>query len=120
MFCTVLLALLIGPFLFFSDIAGFIQTNPATGAQLTMALVINKTVSRAELMENDAAVERWTGQAPSLNVTGLAPDKAHTAEEHTTANGTEGEKKLVSSDRSVFYSVRNPYLRQFDAKQFAK
>lgn len=49
------MSLLIGPFLFFSDVAGFIQTNPVTDAQLTMALVINKTVSRSELMEDDAA-----------------------------------------------------------------
>lgn len=80
LFCTALLALLIGPFLFFSDVAGFIQTNPATGAQISLALVIDKTVSRADLLENDAAVKRWTSQVQpqSLNITGPAVDNKKT------------------------------------------
>jgi len=41
----ILLTLIVGPFIFFSDIGGFIQNNPVSGGDIKIDFVINKFIS---------------------------------------------------------------------------
>ena len=56
-----MLALLVGPFIFFSDIGGFVQTNPISGGDIKVSLVINKTLTLADLEDSNLTdPEKWS------------------------------------------------------------
>lgn len=46
---SIFLSILVGPIYFFSDIGGFIQTNPVHAGNMFVSFVINKTISESEL-----------------------------------------------------------------------
>jgi len=48
---SVILFLLVGPLVFFSDIGGFVAPNPVLSGDVKVALVIKKTLSDADLKE---------------------------------------------------------------------
>lgn len=49
-FSFIFFGLMVGPFIFFSEMGGFIQTNPVQSAQIEIGFTVNKTVSRYELI----------------------------------------------------------------------
>jgi hypothetical protein len=56
--CSVIfLGLLIGPFVFFSELGGFVQINPVLDATIDVGFIVNKTISRFELITEGAEVE---------------------------------------------------------------
>ena len=57
LFSTIIIALLIGPFYFFSEYGGFTGENPVTSAQLEVSLVISKTVDVKDLSFSGPSTE---------------------------------------------------------------
>jgi hypothetical protein len=45
--------MLIGPIFFFSDYGGFIAANPVLSGNIELALIINKTASIQDILQNE-------------------------------------------------------------------
>ena len=46
--------MLIGPIFFFSDLGGFITSNPVSSGEIKLALIVNKNNSFEEIIANEA------------------------------------------------------------------
>lgn len=53
LFTGFVLALLVGPIYFFSDIGGFVVENPVETASFAVSFIINKNISMAEFMNRE-------------------------------------------------------------------
>jgi len=65
---SIFLCILVGPIYFFSDIGGFIQTNPVNSGQIYLSFVINKTISESELQIEDSKEKYLMGNAEKLDL----------------------------------------------------
>lgn len=104
LFGGILLTLMVGPFIFFSDIGGFIQPNPVSTGDISIDFVINKRESEQELKEfgllnralnNDSAMVTQAKNVSDDNIN----DKL---------------KDLYASRPYLIYENKNPFLRQYD------
>ena len=53
---VVFMLILVGPFIFFSDLGGFVQPNPVINSKISLGFVVNKTLSIDELLEKDLSL----------------------------------------------------------------
>jgi len=128
---VVILFLLVGPLVFFSDIGGFVAPNPVQSADIQVALVINKTLTQADMKEfgfasfKNAILNNKTHEA-DYQLDGAETDLLQELEGSTelAASKTEqASKKSINYDSSTWlhteipyyvYENKNPFLRLYD------
>ena len=55
----IFMSLVVGPFLFFSEMLGFTENNPVLSAEIDIGFQVNKTVSRWELITKGHDTSEW-------------------------------------------------------------
>jgi hypothetical protein len=107
---SILLFLLVGPFLIFSEFGGLTQSNPVLRADLSLSFVVNKTVY----------ANSTTGQL----IPGISAQQAidiQASIDEAIANGTSSTALAESITTSIpykFYENHNGFLRTYDTDLF--
>jgi hypothetical protein len=113
---VVILFLLVGPLVFFSDIGGFVAPNAVQSADIRIALVINKTLTQADLKEFG-----FTSFDNNLNQTDYQIDGATTdllqeleGSTELAASKTEQARHRLHTEIPYYvYENKNPFLRLY-------
>jgi hypothetical protein len=92
--------MLIGPIFFFSDLGGFIASNPVSSGEIKIALIVNKFNSIDEIIANEAKRDQ-------LNLAGLMHDHMHNNDMH-------------SENSYYIYENSFPFLRQYDDDYYSQ
>lgn len=95
----IILALLVGPLWFFSDVGGFIAPNPVTAATISFSFVIHKTMSQNDL-------------------NGMMDTSLYQLDNNSTflleSENLTDHKAIKSKIPYIFYENANPFFRQYD------
>lgn len=128
LFSSIILFLLVGPMVFFSDIGGFVAPNPASDGDVQVAFVIEKHFSMndlnsfgfmrtqpgSEFEKSPASVDLSGSNPDGLRLDDLlAPESLQLLQENPPSVDRD-EKSLRSNVPYFVYRNENPFLRQYD------
>ena len=108
----ILLLLMVGPFIFFSDIGGFTAPNPVTAGDITIDFVISSRISDNDLASFGLLNTKVAGD--STFVTGSSLNKTSLDDGSSSSSTNTTGFNLQSKHPYMIYENKNPFIRQYD------
>jgi len=98
---TLLLLIVVGPFAFFSDIGGFVQFNQVQSSQISVAVLVNKTLSLKDLTDRGVPAMEKKGDKKKGATKAMTADAAVDGPGHSSI----GLDQLYTQSSSKRYQV---------------